>query len=230
MRVLTIALLTAGVAVGGCSRPSTASADTTAAASNAIAAGPTAPADRADRAATTAARWREVTIPAGTHLPVVLDTAVGSDTSHVEEPVHAHLAQPVVVHGQRVLPAGTRVSGVVTDASRSGRVKGRAHVAVRFDTLAPGDDARYSIRTTPVGRTARATKTKDALEIAGPAAGGALVGALLGGKKGALIGTAAGGGAGTAVVLSTRGREIHLPRGAALVLRLSQPVTVRVRE
>jgi hypothetical protein len=173
---------------------------------------------------------REVTIPAGTRLPVVLDTGVGSDTSRVEEAVHAHIARPVVVHGQRVLAEGTHVSGVVTDATRSGKVKGLAHVSVRFDTLAlRGDAERYRIHTAAVGRTAPATKKKDALEIAAPAAGGAIIGALIGGKKGAAIGTVAGGGAGTAVVLSTRGKEVHLGKGTALTLRLSEPVTIRIR-
>jgi hypothetical protein len=50
---------------------------------------------------------------------------------------------------------------------------------------------------------------------------------LVGGKKGAAIGAAAGGGTGTAVVLSTRGKEVRLGRGAVLLLRLSEPVTVR---
>ena len=133
-------------------------------------------------------------------------------------------------HGETVLGEGSRVSGVVTDVRRSGRVKGRAHLAVRFDSLSPsGDDQRYDIRAASIGRTAQATKKKDALEIGAPAAGGALIGALVGGKKGALVGTAVGGGAGTAVVLSTRGKEIHLPKGAALTLRLSEPVTITVR-
>jgi hypothetical protein len=38
-----------------------------------------------------------------------------------------------------------------------------------------------------------------------------------------------GGGAGTGVVLSTRGKEVNVPRGAAFVLKLTAPVTVRVR-
>jgi hypothetical protein len=174
--------------------------------------------------------WREVTIPAGTRLSVVLDSAVGSDTSRVEEPVTAHLSRPVAIGGSTVLATGTQLNGVVTDAKRSGKVKGLAHVAVRFTTLTPrGDDQRYRIQTASVGRTAAATKEKDALEIGAPAAGGAIIGALVGGKKGALVGTALGGGAGTAVVLSTSGKEVHLGRGAALTLRLSSPVTVRVK-
>lgn len=173
---------------------------------------------------------REVTIPAGTWLSVTLDTAVGSDTSHVEEAVAAHLTRPIRVHGQTVLDEGSRMGGVVTDATRSAKVKGRAHVAVRFETVTPrGGDQRYTMRTASVGRTAAATKQKDALEIGAPAAGGAIIGALVGGKKGALVGTAVGGGAGTAVVLSTRGKEVHLAKGTAVSVKLTSPLTIRVR-
>ena len=109
-------------------------------------------------------------------------------------------------------------------------MKGRAHVAIRFESLTPANGGeRYRIHTSAVGRTAPGTKKKDALEIGAPAAGGALIGAIVGGKKGALVGTAIGGGAGTAVVLSTRGKEVRLPKGSALTLRLAEPVTVRVK-
>ena len=122
------------------------------------------------------------------------------------------------------------LAGVVTDATRSAKVKGRAHFAVRFDSLTPsGDDERYEIRTTSVGRTAAATKKDDAVKIGAPAAGGAIIGAIAGGKKGALIGTAVGGGAGTGYVLSTRGKEVQLAMGAPLTLKLSEPLTVRIK-
>ena len=134
------------------------------------------------------------------------------------------------MHGQLVVAEGSRVTGVVTNATRSAKVKGRAHLSMRFDALTPrGEDQRYAIRTAQVGRTAAGTKQKDAMEIGAPAAGGAIIGALLGGKKGALVGSAVGGGAGTAVVLSTRGKEVRLGKGAPLLLKLAAPLTVRVR-
>jgi len=226
MRLRTMAIVAFAAVVGGagaCNR-----AEPTAAASTPDATTP-APA-RVAASSDEAGKARDVTIPAGTRLAIVLDTTVGSDISRVEEPVAAHLAKPLVIHGETALPAGSRVGGVVTDAKQSGRVKGLAHVAVRFDSITPaGDGERYRIQTTAVGRTAPATKKKDALEIGAPAAGGALIGALVGGKKGAAIGAAAGGGAGTAVVLSTRGQEVHLNKGAVLTLRLTEPVTVHVR-
>jgi len=207
----------------------TAAALSAAACGHGVADAASTPAVKADAVPASPA-VRELTIPAGTVVPVVLDTGVGSATSHVEEAVHAHVTKPIVVEGITVVPTGSRISGIVTDATRSGRVKGRAHVALRFETLTPaGADERYPIHTTAVGRTAESTKEKDALEIGAPAAGGALIGALVGGKKGALIGGAAGAGGGTAIVLSTRGKEVAMPSGSVLTLRLTEPVTVRVR-
>ena len=81
--------------------------------------------------------------------------------------------------------------------------------AVRFTRIAPANESStYNMRTNSWVAVAPATKKKDALTIGIPAAGGAVIGALVDGKKGAAIGSAAGGGAGTAVVLSTRGKDV----------------------
>ena len=172
---------------------------------------------------------REVTVPAGTQLPIILDTSVASNTSRVEQPVRAHLSRDVRLDNEIVIPAGSELYGNVTAVRRPGKVKGRSYIAMRLTTLVPrGSGDRYSIDTGRIARTGRATKESDAIKIGAPAAGGAAIGALIGGKKGALIGAGAGGGAGTAVVLSTRGEEVGIGRGAALTLRLAAPVAVRV--
>jgi hypothetical protein len=236
MRITLLSLLMASALAAGCNKTDASTPGNALAAPSRAADAASTPvssaglADTSRAAEAIPAAGREITIPAGTLLVVTLDTAVGSDTSRVEQPVTAHLTRPVRVHGDAVLAAGSRVTGVVTDATRSAKVKGRAHVAIRFDSLTPGgSDSRYAIRTASVGRTAPGTKQKDALEIGAPAAGGAIIGALLGGKKGALVGTAVGGGAGTAVVLSTRGKEVHLAKGAVLTLKLAAPLTIRTR-
>lgn len=168
-----------------------------------------------------------VTIPAGTALRVRLDTTVASNTSRVEDQVYGRLASPIVVDGRTIVPAGSRVVGSVVNADRSNRVKGRASLAIRFHELQPaGDNETYRIRTATWSRRAPATKGEDATKIAAPAAGGAVIGALAGGKKGAAIGAAVGGGAGTAVVLSTRGKEVRLGRGSVVLVRLTSPLTV----
>ena len=173
---------------------------------------------------------REVTVPAGTQLPIILDTAVASNTSRVEQPVRAHLSRDVRLDNSIVIPAGSELSGNVTAVRRPGKVKGRSYIAMRFTTLVPrGSGERYRVDTGRVARTGRATKKKDAMKIGIPAAGGAAIGALIGGKKGAMIGAGAGGGGGTAVVLSTRGEDVGIGRGTPITLRLATPVTVRAR-
>jgi len=221
-----------GTAANGNALATPSSAASTPEATGGVAAGGHAAAGHAapGAAAAPAPVWREVTIPAGTSLPVVLDTSLSSETSRSEQPVTAHLSHPITIDGVTALPAGSNMTGVVTDATRSGKVKGTAHLAMRFNSLTPrGDDQRYDIRTAAVGRTAASTKKDDAIKIGAPAAGGAIIGAIVGGKKGAAIGTAVGGGAGTGVVLSTRGKEVELPKGSALSVRLSEALTVRIR-
>jgi hypothetical protein len=172
---------------------------------------------------------RFVTIPAGTLLRLRVDRAFGSDISRVEDAVSATLTRAVVVDGRTVLPSGSVATGYVADAARPGRVKGRGRVAVRFTRIRESvNGERYVMQTRPWVAVAPATKKKDALTIGVPAAGGAVVGALLDGKKGAGIGALAGGGAGTAVVLSTRGKDVRINRGATLAVRLSAPLTVQV--
>ena len=185
-----------------------------------------------DAAGVPAARVvRQVTIPAGTTLRLRMNRGFGSDISRIEDPVSATLARAVVIGGQTVLPAGSSASGYVSDSTRPGKVKGRGRVAVRFTRITPANHtANYTMQTRSWVAVAPATKKKDALTIALPAAGGAGIGALLDGKKGAGIGAAIGGGAGTAAVLTTRGKDVRVGRGAVLAVRLSTPLTIDVEE
>ena len=172
--------------------------------------------------------FREVTLPAGTTLRVDLKSAVASDTSHVEDAVRGELRQAVRVDGETVLPVGTEVAGVVTDVKESARVKGRAQIAFRFESIRFQGE-RYSIKTAAISRLAPATKGDDAKKIAIGAGAGAALGAILGGGGGAAKGAAIGGAGGTGVVLATKGKEVRLGPGADIDTRLTAPVTIRIK-
>jgi hypothetical protein len=173
--------------------------------------------------------YREVTVPAGTVLPLELTTAVSSDASNVEDPVRATLRTGVSVDGVQALPAGTAVLGHVTSAQRSAKVKGRASIGFRFNQIdLPGDGGREPISTGTVSRMAPATKKKDATKIGVGAGAGAVIGGILGGGDGAAKGAAIGGGAGTGVVLATRGQEVRLAAGTPVSVKLTAPLTVKV--
>ena len=174
---------------------------------------------------------RHFTIPAGTVLRLRVNRGFGSDISRVEDRVPATLSRAVVIGGQTVLPAGSTATGYVSEATRPGKVKGRGRVAVRFNRIAPPSESdSYRMDTRSWVAVAPASKKKDALTIALPAAGGAAIGALVDGKKGAGIGSLIGGGAGTAAVLSTRGKDVRVGNGAVLSVRLASPLTVAVRQ
>jgi hypothetical protein len=171
--------------------------------------------------------FREVTVPAGTVLPVELQTTIASDESRVEDPVRARVRQAVVIDGVTVIPAGSPITGVVTTAKRSGRVKGRAEIGFRLSTLQAHEE-RHAIRTGIVARRAPATKTQDAVDIGIPAAAGAVAGAIVGGKDDAAKGAIIGGAAGTGYVLATRGKEVRVPAGTDLAVKLLEPISIRV--
>ena len=173
--------------------------------------------------------YREVTLPAGTVLPVDLETPVGSDISRVEQRVEGRLRRAITSRGVDVLPAGTAVIGYVTAARRPGKVKGRGLIAMRFTQIDTPGAGTTRMSTAPVSRLAPATKEKDALKIVAPAAAGAVIGRVAGGKDAAAKGAVIGGAAGTAYVLSTRGKDVRLGKGANLSVKLTAPLTLRVR-
>src|SRR5258708_29815704 len=88
---------------------------------------------------------REVTLPAGTVLPVDLETSVGSDISRVEQPVTGRLRRGVTVGGVEALPAGTNLDRHMAAAQRPRPGKGGRLIALRFTpVVTPG------ARQTPV--------------------------------------------------------------------------------
>lgn len=219
---------TAGRSAAGAPAASTPAANVPAMSAPPAAAAPAVTAAAAPApAAPPAPTFREVTIPSGTTLAVELRTTVASNTSAVEDRVQGVLRRPIVVDGEEIVPAGAAVSGVVTEALPSARVKGRARLALRFNSITI-DDAPTSIGSAAIARVAPATKKDDAGKIAVGAGAGAVIGAIAGGKKGAVVGTVVGGGAGTGVVLATRGDEVTLAAGTSLTTTLTRPLVVLV--
>ena len=166
-------------------------------------------------------RPQPVLLAEGTGLTLVLETGVSSKESHEGDLVVAKLAEDVKVGEKVVIPAGTEVRGRVTAAVPSGKVKGRARLAFDFDTIAlRGKESPVETRTIDI--TAPDSHKKDAEIIGGGAGVGAIIGAIAGGKKGAAIGAAVGAGTGTGVVLTTTGKEVEVPAGSRLSVKLTK--------
>ena len=168
--------------------------------------------------------FREVTIPAGTALSVSVLSTLGSKTSQIEDPVRGALAEPVIVSGRTALPKGTEITGTVTDAKESARVKGKAMLAFRFDRIL-FDGENHRIQTARVTIEAQQNKGDDVKKGGAGAGLGAIVGGIAGGGKGAAIGAVAGG---TGAVLATKGKEVEIPPGTVVSALLQSALTIRV--
>ncbi len=185
-----------------------------------------------------------ITVPSGTKLLMALKSGINTKTAKAGDSVYLETNFPVTIENVMAIPPGTYVQGTIDNVKRSGRIKGRAEVLFHFTTLifpsgytvsvpgsvndVPGaDNGRVKNKEGTV--QADGTKGKDAGTIAGPAAEGAIIGALARGGKGALIGSGIGGAAGLAEVLFTRGNEINYPAGTPVEMILQRPLTLEQR-
>ncbi len=76
-----------------------------------------------------------IEVPTGTHIPLVLHNAISTRTARAGDPVYFETSFPVMVNGRVVIPAGSYVSGQVTEAKRPGRVHGRGQLMIRLTTI-----------------------------------------------------------------------------------------------
>jgi len=160
-------------------------------------------------------------IPAGTAFSARLSSGVSSKTSSAGDPFNGTLVSPIRLDGNVIIPAGSAVSGVVSEAHSAGRFKGAATLAVRLVSVNVGGRA-YPIRTSVVSAESKGKGKRTGGLIGGGAGGGALIGGLAGGGKGALIGGLIGAGAGTAGAgLTGNNRDIDYPAETVLTFRLT---------
>ena len=173
-----------------------------------------------------------VTIPAGTHLPLVLQNSVNTKTAAVGDSLYFETVYPIVVENRILVPVGSFVRGTVTDVKRPGRVKGRGELHVRFDELTLPNGYTVALKASLASAGAGqgeevqreegvvkgdSTKADDLGTVAATTGTGAGVGGLTtGSRKGAGIGAGIGAAAGLAAVLLTRGKELELPRGTSV--------------
>jgi hypothetical protein len=159
-----------------------------------------------------------------------IETAVSTERARLEDRVEARVMRDVAVDGRTAVPAGTRALGAVTLVERGGKLKDRARLGVRFHTLVLADGTQLPIRTDAIIREGESQAGDSARKIGGAAVGGAILGALIGGKKGAAIGGATGAAGGTAIAATGERSAATLAAGAVVTVRLSSPVAVEVEK
>jgi TolA-binding protein len=159
-------------------------------------------------------------IPANTELDVRLSNILNSGTAQVEDRFEATTATDLIIDGRTIVPAGSVMRGVVSSVTPAGRLKRKAEMMVTFDQLTINGRS-FPIRGT-VTQAIEGEGVKGDLPKAGVGAGvGAIIGGILGGFKGAMAGVLIGGGG---TIAATEGKEVELPQGTVLRVRIESAV------
>ena len=174
------------------------------------------------------ARGVERTVPAGTAIHVALEDSIHSriDVSGkvVEAKVMQHVRGP---DGRTLIPAGTPVQLTVTQV-KPGRGGRKGVLEIRVDSIMVGGEARKLEATLqPVSHElrGRGVTGEDAAKVGVGAAGGAVVGRVLGGDtRGAVIGGVVGAAGGAVVASETAAKDVVVKARTPVVLVLTAPL------
>lgn len=181
-----------------------------------------------------------ITVPAGTTVMMALISPLHTVSATPESSLYLETVFDVVVDNRVAIPTHTHVQGTVTRVARPGRVQGRGHFQFAFTRLIfpnnyvaqitahlqslPGSseyERKQSQVIQPVDQI-----DKDLKRIVGFAALGSGIGAMSAAAGGAIIGSLIGGGFGLGATLVTRGDDMHLPEWTRMEMTLDQPLSI----
>src|SRR5579863_3314645 len=165
-------------------------------------------------------------VPAGTALMVKLETTLATFSNKAGDPFHARLAQPVVLDGRTIIPAGAVVEGRVTKVDEPRRISGKPTIGILPEALVLPTGERLFLDATLVDTDIRGTDVnqegefkgsghdrRDQLETGGGTAGGMLIGGVVGAGS-------------TGAHWLSKHRSATLPAGTTLTLELNRPLTM----
>ena len=185
-----------------------------------------------------------IIVPAETTIPLMLITPINTKSAFIGESIYLESVYPVTAGNRIIIPRGSSIKGAITQVVRPGRLKGRAQIGLRFDELVLPNGTTVQLRAVLSGFGSESgdkfkpnegkiegegTKGRDAGTIARDGVEGGITGTIIGLERGspgegAAIGSGAGAMAGVITVLVTRGKDVMLPHGTSLEMKLTQPI------
>ena len=162
-------------------------------------------------------------VPVGQQLDVRLQSSLSSATATPEQRFEATTAVDMMQGNRVLIPAGSVVRGVVSNVEKAGNIDRKGALTLAFDRITI-NGREYEMRgmATQVFESGGIREEAATLGTAG--AVGAIVGGIIGGMQGAIIGAAVGTGG---VIAATEGKDIELPAGTIVRVRLDSPLQVR---
>jgi hypothetical protein len=184
----------------------------------------------------------------GSQMHLTLQNDLTTKVAHAGDPFTAIITEPVFVNSQLVLPAGTKITGVVGAVIHTKWIamfRGQAAMNLTFKTIeidhrdVPVQMSIIAIQSPQMQGTAKARKDvkvdegeviqekndikNDILTIAIGTSGGTVVGAVF---SHAMRGFAFGFAGTAAYVVARKGKDVELPPQTGLLVRLDNTLTL----
>jgi len=161
-------------------------------------------------------------VPVGQEIDVRLQTPLDSGTAEVEDRFDTTTIVDVVQNGRVLIPAGSTVRGIVRQVDRATRTDRTGELRLSFDEIVIRGET-HPIRANATQAFESEGLRGEAGRIGAGAGVGAIIGGILGGVRGALAGILVGAGG---TIVATEGKDVKLPAGTILRIRLDEPLDV----
>ncbi len=177
-------------------------------------------------------------VPSGTKVPIIMDSAVDSDTSQEGDEFAARTAEDLTIDGSTCVPAGSVIKGRIARLNAPKHLNRSGSVALKFDTITTPDNKQIPLSATLVARGGVVHAKRGLKDLAidtgtfvAPAALGTVIGAIAGGASssssvgtagGLLIGAGIGVAIGTVILCAKKGKRVDVRPGDELKIELAE--------
>jgi hypothetical protein len=189
-------------------------------------------------------------VPSGTKIPIIMDTAVDSDTSQEGDEFSARTGEDLNIDGSTIVPAGSIIKGRIAQLNSPKNLGRSGSVALKFDTVTTPDNRQIPLVANLVARggvvhARRGMKdiALDSTTVAVPLLLGAAIGLLAGSSKSsttttttgttsssskinkgeaAMIGAGVGLAVGVAILCIKKGKKVDVRPGDELKIELAE--------
>ncbi len=188
----------------------------------------------------TTVRQTTATVERGTRIRVRMNETLNSKTAQVGDTFTTNVTEPVYsTNGAVVIPVGSTVRGRVNAVTKAKKGGDPGSIDVSFNQVRLPNGTTRSINGSLTDLSTKQAKSDNEgtasgddrkndkiIFIGGGAAGGAILGAAIGGGKGALIGGLLGAGAGLLGERLTKGEDAEVRSGTEFGVYLNQSVSL----
>lgn len=178
-------------------------------------------------------------VPSGTKVPIIMDSAIDSDTSQEGDEFAARTSEDLTIDGSTVVPAGSVIKGRIARLNSPKHLNRSGSVGLKFDTVTTPDNRQIPLSATLVARGGVVHARRGLKDVAidtgtfvAPMALGAAIGAIAGGSSsgssgvgmagGLLIGTGIGVAIGTIILCAKKGKRVDVRPGDELKIELAE--------